>query len=429
MSLIDRVKNITLQPNIEWTVIAAEPSSVGGLYTGYVAPLAAINPIAIFIGLSIVGVSIPFVGTYRTPFFAGISHAVVSFVLALLGVFLMAFIVNALAPTFSARPDLNAAFKLVAYSATPGFVAGILSIFPPLAILETLAALWGLYVFYVGLPILMQAPREKALPYTALCIVCAFVIGLVVSVTVGAAFGVSRLAMGGLGPNIYGVSSPHDRDAQAAAVAATVLGNAMGGSESDKQQAQSMVSSVAQAGKNADAAAGTGDATAQTQAGVNMLKSLVTAGKGAVKTIPREELKTLLPDSVVGLPRTTAHSNSGTFAGIAASGATANYGDAGGTNAVELNVGDLGNMGGLAMLANLASLSSSDSDDGYSKTVDVDGRKVHEQWTAAEKKSELFEIIDNRYAVTVTGTGVDMDTALKALQSVDVSRFAQLAPK
>jgi len=249
MSLIDRVKNITLQPNIEWPVIAAEPSSVGGLYTGYVAPLAAINPIAIFIGLSIVGVSIPFVGTYRTPFFAGISHAVVSFVLALLGVFLMAFIVNALAPTFSARPDLNAAFKLVAYSATPGFVAGILSIFPPLAILETLAALWGLYVFYVGLPILMQAPREKALPYTALCIVCAFVIGLVVSVTVGAAFGVSRLAMGGLGPNIYGVSSPHDRDAQAAAVAATVLGNAMGGSESDKQQAQSMVSSVAQAGK------------------------------------------------------------------------------------------------------------------------------------------------------------------------------------
>jgi len=62
----------------------------------------------------------------------------------------------------------------------------------------------------------------------------------------------------------------------------------------------------------------------------------------------------------------------------------------------------------------------------YTKTVDVDGRKIHEQWTAAGKKSEVFEIIDNRFAVTVSGSGVDMDTALQALQSVDVAKLAQL---
>jgi cytolysin (calcineurin-like family phosphatase) len=89
----------------------------------------------------------------------------------------------------------------------------------------------------------------------------------------------------------------------------------------------------------------------------------------------------------------------------------------------------MGNMGGLAMLANLgANLSSTDSDEGYAKTVDVDGHKVHEQWTAAGKQSELFEIVDDRYAVTVTGSGVDMDAALQALRSVDTARFAQLAP-
>jgi hypothetical protein len=65
MSLVDRVKNIILRPTTEWPVIAAEPSSLGGLYTGYVAPLAAINPIALFIGLSIVGVSIPSARTAR----------------------------------------------------------------------------------------------------------------------------------------------------------------------------------------------------------------------------------------------------------------------------------------------------------------------------------------------------------------------------
>lgn len=428
MSFIERIKNITLRPNAEWPVIAAEPSSVGGLYTGYVAPLAAINPIALFIGLSIIGVSIPFVGTYRTPLFSGLTQAIFSFVMVLVGVLLMAVIVNALAPTFGGRRNLSEALKLVAYSATPGFVAGVLSIFPPLAVLELFAALWGLYLFYVGIPVVMQTTRDKALPYTVVCMLCAFVIGLVLSVTIGVVVGVTRLATGGFGPGAYGANSPASDEAQAKAVAATIVGNAMGGSDSDKKQAESMVGGVTQAAKEADAASSTGDTTAQAQAGMNVLKSLVTAGKDAVKPIPREALKTLLPDSAAGLPRSTAESQSGTFAGIAASGATATYGDdKAGT--IELNVGDMGNMGGLALMANLgASLGSSESDEGYTKTIEVDGRKVHETWHNAGKKSELFEVIDNRFAVTASGSGVDMDTALQALQSVDVSKFAQLKP-
>jgi hypothetical protein len=428
MSLIERAKNIILRPSSEWPVIAREPSSVGGLYSGYVAPLAAINPIALFVGLSIIGVTIPFVGTYRTPVFSGLTQAVLSFVLVLAGLLLFAALVNALAPTFGGRRSFINSLKLVAYSATPGFVAGILSIFPPLTILEILAALWGLYVFYVGVPVVMQTTKDKALPYTATCIVCGFVIGLVVSVTVGTAVGVARFAAGGFGHNVYGATSPSGDEAQAKAVAATVLGNAMGGADSDKQQAASIVNGVTQAAKDADAAQASGDANAQAQAGLNVVKSLVTAGKDAVKPIPRAQLKTLLPDAVAGLARSNSESQSGTFAGIAASGATASYADGkGGT--IELNVGDMGNLGGLAILANLgANLTSSDSDEGYSKTVVVDGRKIHEEWTTAGKKSELFEIIDNRYAVTASGSGVDMDTALAAIQSVDAGKFAQLKP-
>jgi hypothetical protein len=428
MSLIERVKNITLRPNAEWPVIAGEPSSLGGMYTGYVAPLAAINPIALFIGLSIIGVSIPFIGTYRTPFFSGLSQAIFSFVMVLVGLLLFAAIVNALAPTFGGRKDLNAAFKLVAYSATPGFVAGVLSLFPPLAMLELFAALWGLYIFYVGVPVVMQTAKDKALPYTALSMVCAFVIGLVLSLTIGAVMGVVGFATGGFGHHAYGVTSPASDEAQAKAVAATIIGNALGGNDSDKQQAAKMIDGVAQAGKAADAAAASGGTDAQAAAGVSVLKSLVSGGKGDVKPIPREALKTLLPDNVAGLPRSTAESRSGSFAGIAASGASAVYGDDK-SGTVELSVGDMGNMGGLALIANLgANLTTTDSDEGYAKTVDIDGRKVHEQWTASGKKSEVFEILDNRFAVSVSGSGVAMDTALQALSSVDVARFAQLKP-
>ena len=428
MSLVARVKNITLRPNAEWPIIAGEPSSVGGLYTGYVAPLAAINPIALFIGLSIIGVSIPFMGTYRTPFFSGVSQAIFSFAMVLLGLLLFAAIVNALAPTFGGRKDLNAAFKLVAYSATPGFVAGVLSLFPPLAMLEIFAALWGLYIFYVGVPVVMQTAKDKALPYTALSMVCAFVIGLVLSLTIGAVMGVVGFATGGFGHHVYGASSPANDEGQAKAVAATIIGNAMGGNDSDKKAAAKMIDGVAQAGKAADAAAASGDTDAQAAAGVSALKSLVSGGKGDVKTIPREALKALLPETVGGLPRTTAQSRSGSFAGIAASGASAVYGDEK-NGTIELSVADMGNMGGLALIANLgANLTSSDSDEGYTKTVEVDGRKIHEQWTAASKKSQAFEIIDNRFAVSADGSGVTMDAAVQALGSIDVGRLAQLKP-
>jgi hypothetical protein len=237
------------------------------------------------------------------------------------------------------------------------------------------------------------------------------------------------MATRGFGSAITGEAAPGAAadDAQAKVVAAAAIAGALGGSDSDKKAAANMVDGVAQAARSSDAAS-SGDSAAQAQAGVNALKSLVTGGKAEVKTIPREELKTLLPDSAAGLPRSgDATSKSGTFAGIAASGASATYGS--GNRTIELAVGDMGNMGGLAMLANLgANLSSTDSDEGYAKTVDVDGHKVHEQWTAAGKQSELFEIVDDRYAVTVTGSGVDMDAALQALRSVDTARFAQLAP-
>ena len=77
--LIARVKAIILTPAKEWLAIDAEASSPRAIYIQYVAPLAAIGALAGFIGRSIVGVSIPFLGTYRTPFFSGLVMAVVMY--------------------------------------------------------------------------------------------------------------------------------------------------------------------------------------------------------------------------------------------------------------------------------------------------------------------------------------------------------------
>ncbi len=185
MNMIERVKNILLQPKAEWETISTEATSAGDLYKSYIAPLAAIGPAASIIGMSLIGISLPFVGTFRVPISSSIAHAVTSYVLTLVGVFIIALIIDALAPTFGGEKNQAQALKVAAYASTPSWVAGIVMILPVLGVIALLAALYGLYLLYLGLPLLMKAPQEKAIGYTAVVVVAA----IVVMMLIGAASG------------------------------------------------------------------------------------------------------------------------------------------------------------------------------------------------------------------------------------------------
>jgi hypothetical protein len=173
MALMDRVKNILFQPKQEWSVIDAEPASVGGLYTGYIIPLAAIGPLASIIGWSVFGLRVPFVGSMRIPIGFAVRNAVIVYVLGLVGVFVLSLIIDALAPTFGGQKNQTQALKVAAYSYTAAWVAGIFNLIPALALLGLLAGLYSLYLLYLGLPVLMKAPQEKAVGYTVVVIIVA----------------------------------------------------------------------------------------------------------------------------------------------------------------------------------------------------------------------------------------------------------------
>src|SRR5678816_2887585 len=112
MNLVARAKAILMTPKQEWPVIDAEPLNVRELLLGYVLPLAAIGPVALFIGRTIFG--------YGGVFGSAISMAILSFVLAVISVFVMAWVINALAPQFGATQDMSQAIKLAAYGSTAG---------------------------------------------------------------------------------------------------------------------------------------------------------------------------------------------------------------------------------------------------------------------------------------------------------------------
>lgn len=180
-SLQTRVVNILKSPATEWPVIAGEATDEGRLYREYIIPLAAIGPVATFIGWSILGASLPLVGYYRRPMMNGLTAMVVSYVLALAGVFLCAMIIEWLAPKFKSSGSRVDALKLVAYASTPGWIAGALNVLPALGVLGLLAALYGIYLFYLGLPVLMKTPADQVVIYMIVSAIVVIVVGMVMT--------------------------------------------------------------------------------------------------------------------------------------------------------------------------------------------------------------------------------------------------------
>jgi hypothetical protein len=171
MNLVARAKAILMTPAKEWSVIDTEPLNVSELLIGYVLPLAAIGPIARFIGFSLLGI-----GSIGW----GLSQAITTFVLAVIGVFVLAWVINALAPNFGATQAMPQAIKLSAYCMTAAWIAGIFYLIPALSILAMIGGLYTLYLFWVGLPILMKSPPDKTATYAIVSIVAVIVLYLVI---------------------------------------------------------------------------------------------------------------------------------------------------------------------------------------------------------------------------------------------------------
>lgn len=194
MSLVDRAKNIITKPKEEWQVIDAEPATVAGLYTGYIIPLSAIPPIASLIGWSVFGVRLPFIGTMRIPIGTAIGRAVLTYVLGLVGVYVVALIIDGLAPSFGGAKNQVQALKVAAYSSTAAWVAGIFGLIPVLSWLSILG-LYSLYLMYLGLPVLMKSPPEKAFGYTAVVIIATIILYIVIGMIVGSVFAFGTMGM------------------------------------------------------------------------------------------------------------------------------------------------------------------------------------------------------------------------------------------
>jgi hypothetical protein len=175
MDLGRRIVGILTNPRSEWKTIAAERDDIGSLYREYIVILAAVPSLSVLVGLLLSGGR--FLGTVAIS--TAVMAAAVGYAMALAAPMVLAVVIEKLAPNFKSDADTVQALKLVAYSLTPVWLAGVSSIVIRLAPLVVLGWLWGVYLFYVGSPIVLKTPHEQVVPFMLVSALTIVVVNIV----------------------------------------------------------------------------------------------------------------------------------------------------------------------------------------------------------------------------------------------------------
>lgn len=377
--LVERAKAITLKPDQTWPIIAAEPSSPGEILTRYAIPLAAIGPVATFVGGQLFGLGTA-LATYRPSVMSGLGIAVTSFLVGLISLVVVALITDFLAPKLDGQSNRTQAFKLVAYSLTPGWVAGVLGLVPSLGMLGVIASIYGLVLFYKGATPLMKVPQDKAVGFTVVTVVSALVVNLITAALMASVaglfgFGLSRL-------------TGTDSTETSAGVTVPVVGKI----DTDRLD----------------------EAT----------KSLEKMANGEqVKPIDIAALQALLPQSLGAYQRTSVES-----AGVGGIGskAEATYRD--GTRQVRVEIVDLAALGALASAVGGMGIDQNREDaDGYERTRTVGGVIQTEKWDSKRSKGSFATQVSGRFMVSASGEVGSIDELKAIVGGIDQAKLADLA--
>lgn len=372
--LVDRAKAMILSPRDEWPRIAAEPDTAQEVFLHYAVPLAAIGPLAGLIGGQLFGISVLGI-TYHPGLFSAVTGAVVSYMLTLVGVLVLSFIADALAPKFGGVSSRTNAMKLVVYGTTASWLVGIFGLIPSLAFFSLLG-LYSLYLYYTGATPMMKVPLDKAPGYTAVTIVCAVVLLLIVAPITAAVTG------------LFGAGAISSSIADSGGSVTLPGGGTFNAAEADK-----------------------------------FSKQMEGIANGKVKPVDAALLKDLLPATVGAYQRTAVET-----VGAGQMGSTAEATYSAGDKSFRLKVVDMSALGALAGMGTALGVEQSREDaDGYEKTGAVGGQMRSEAWNHTQGSGKYGVVVANRFMVEAQGSAGSVDELKQAVNAIDQGDLEDLA--
>jgi hypothetical protein len=159
MNLVFRARNMIVRPKAEWDVIAGETPGAKSIVVNYIIPLTLMAAIAAFVGFGFISL-----GNFSLSL--GIYYALQRVVVNILTVYITAFVVDLLAPSFGSEKNFGRSLQLVSFGATPAFIGSLFAIIPFLLRLVLVAGgLYSIYLWYLGVGPIKKTPEDKKVAY------------------------------------------------------------------------------------------------------------------------------------------------------------------------------------------------------------------------------------------------------------------------
>jgi hypothetical protein len=268
-----------------------------------------------------------------------------------------------------------------------------------------------LYLLYLGLPRLMKCPQDKAVPYTAVVVICTIVVTVVVGAVTTMVVGGVILSTRAIGGAVTGSSSSSSPSASIQFDKDSPLG-----------KLQELGNKLEESSKKIEAAQKSGDPNAQAAAAVAGLGTLFGGGK-RVDPVAIDELKAFVPENFAGLPKKSSSAEKNGIAGLMVSKAEARYSNDAGKS-VTLEISDTGGVSGLMSLASWAGVEGEkENDSGSEKTQKIGGRLVHERVSKTGGTNEFGLVLGDRFMVSAKGNGVGVNDLKTAISGLDLAKL------
>lgn len=168
--LLQHVWGLFAHPEEEWKAIRKENCSIGRCYCSHILFLAAIPPVAGFIGSTQIGWQIGAGPAVKLTVESALGISILYYLTILVAVFTIGKMIHWMGQTYGAKQELSQCIGLAAYTATPLLLVGVMGLYPVLwlnFIIGLPALAYTVYLLYLGVPIMMGISQDRGFLFSS----------------------------------------------------------------------------------------------------------------------------------------------------------------------------------------------------------------------------------------------------------------------
>ncbi|WP_027857356.1 Yip1 family protein [Marinobacterium jannaschii] len=162
---LQHMMGILYHPKSEWSLIRKEHYSTLHIFLQQISILAAIPAVSMFIGTTQIGWSIAGSEFVKLNVASAIPAAIAFYFAMWVAVAFIAYAIHWMERTYGGNVSFEECLVLTTFTATPLFLSGLAGLYPMLwfnVIVGLIALCYTVYLLYVGVPVIMQIPEDRA---------------------------------------------------------------------------------------------------------------------------------------------------------------------------------------------------------------------------------------------------------------------------